>query len=202
LVANLARPGGNATGINFLNTELVAKRLGLLHDTVPSAIRIAVLVNPGNALLAETTVRDTAETARALGLQTRVLKASTSREIQAAFATLASEPADAMFVSNDAFFSSRRVQFALLATRYAIPVTYSARATVEAGGLMSYGADGVDAYRQVGVYVGRILKGAKPADLPVIQSSKLELVINLAAAQALGLTVPGDVLSIADEVIE
>jgi len=119
LVANLARPGGNATGINFLNTELVAKRLGLLHDTVPSAVRIAVLVNPGNALLAEATVRDTAETARVLGLQTRVLKASTSREIQAAFATLASEPADAMFVSNDGFFSSRRVQFAILATRYA-----------------------------------------------------------------------------------
>jgi putative ABC transport system substrate-binding protein len=202
LVANLARPGGNATGINFLSGELIAKRLGLLHDTVPSAVRLAVLVNPVNALLAETTLRDTAETAHALGLQIRVLKASTSREIQAAFATLASEPADALFVANDAFFISRRVQFALLAIRYAIPVTYSNRDYVDAGGLMSYGSDLVDVYRQVGVYVGRILKGTKPADLPVIQSSKLELVINLTAAQALGLTVPGDVLSIADEVIE
>jgi putative ABC transport system substrate-binding protein len=202
LVASLARPGGNVTGINYLNTELIAKRLGLLRDIVPKATRVAVLVNPASATIAAATQRDIAEAARAFALQTRILKASTSREIEAAFTTLASEPADALFVANDAFFSSRRVQLALLAIRYAIPVAYSNRDFADAGGLMSYGTDLADAWRQAGVYAGRILKGAKPADLPVIQSSKFELVINLPAARALGLTVPGDVLSIADEVIE
>jgi putative tryptophan/tyrosine transport system substrate-binding protein len=202
LVASLARPGGNVTGINYLNTELIAKRLGLLRDVVPKATRIAVLVNPANPTITEATQRDIAEAAHSFGLQARVLRASTSREIEAAFATLTNEPADALFVANDAFFSSRRVQFAIQATRYAMPVAYSNRDFVEAGGLMSYGTDLADAWHQLGIYAGRILKGAKPADLPVIQSSKFELVINLAAARTLGLTVPGDVLSIADEVIE
>jgi putative ABC transport system substrate-binding protein len=202
LVASLARPGGNATGVNYLNTELVAKRLGLLHDVVPKAARLAVLVNPANPATTEVALRDIADAARVLGLQTRVLKASTSREIEAAFATLAQEPADALFVANDALFTGRRVQIVVLATLYALPVSYSNRSFVEAGGLMSYGADLADAWRQLGVYTGRVLKGAKPAELPVIRSSKFELVINLATARALGLTVPGDVLSIADEVIE
>jgi putative ABC transport system substrate-binding protein len=201
VVASLSRPGGNATGINYLSAEVTAKRLGLLHDVVPKAVRIAVLVNPASPI-ADSTLRDISEGARALGLQTRILRASTSREIEAAFATLTSEPADALFVTNDSVFSGRRVQFAILATRYVVPVTYSNRDFVEAGGLMSYGTDLSDMYRQVGVYAGRILKGAKPADLPVIQSSKFELVINMAAARAIGVTVPGDVLSIADEVIE
>jgi putative ABC transport system substrate-binding protein len=202
LVASLAHPAGNATGINFLNTELVGKRLGLLHDVVPKANRIAVLVNPANVLNTEATLRDISEPARTLGLQIRVLNAGTSRDIDAAFGTLAQEPADALFVANDGFLTSRRVQFAILGTRYAIPAAYPSRAFVEAGGLMSYGTDVTDMYRQVGAYAGRILKGAKPAETPVIQSSKFELVINLAAARALGLTVPGDVLSIADDVIE
>jgi putative ABC transport system substrate-binding protein len=202
LVASLARPGGNMTGVNFLNQEIAAKRLGLLHEVVPRATRIAALVNPTNPLITASTQRDISEAARGLGLHTRILKAGTSREIDTAFASLGSEPADALFVANDAFFASRRVQFAILATRYLIPVTYSNRDFVEAGGLMSYGSDLSDSYRQVGIYAGRIVKGAKPADLPVIQSSKFEFVINMAAARALGLTVPGDVLSIADEVIE
>jgi putative ABC transport system substrate-binding protein len=203
LVSNLARPGGNATGVSYLSTELVAKRLGLLHDVVPKAVRIAALVNPTNPTITESALRDLSEAARVLGLQlSRVLKASTSREIEAAFATLAQEPADALLVANDGFFTGRRVQLAILATRYAIPVSYSLREFVEAGGLMSYGTDIAAAYRQAGVYAGRILKGAKPGELPVIQSSKFELVINMATARALGLTVPGDVLSIADEVIE
>jgi putative ABC transport system substrate-binding protein len=202
LVASLARPGGNATGVNYLNAELVAKRLGLLRDAVPKANRIAVLVNPANTATTEATLRDISEAARTLGLQIRVLNAGTSREIDTAFGTLVQEPADALFVATDGFLNTRRVQLAILATRYAIPATYPNRDCVEAGGLMSYGTDLSDMYRQVGVYTGRILKGAKPADLPVIQSSKFELVINLAAARALGLTVPGDELSIADEVIE
>jgi putative ABC transport system substrate-binding protein len=199
LVANLARPGGNATGINYLGAEITAKRLGLLHDLVPSAARIAVLVNPA-APTAEATLRDGLEAAHTLGLQARVFKASTVQEIEAAFATLAIEPTD--FVANDALFTSRRVQLVILATRHAIPASYSNRDFVAAGGLTSYGTDVNAVYRQVGVYTGRILKGANPAELPVIQSSKFELVINLATARALGLTVPGDVLSIADEVIE
>jgi putative ABC transport system substrate-binding protein len=202
LVASLARPGGNATGMNFLNTEVATKRLSLLHDMVPKATRIAVLVNPANPTIGESTQRDITEAARAFRLQTRTLKAVTSREIDAAFATLGQEPADALFVANDGFFNSRRVQFAILATRYAIPAAYSNRNFAEAGGLMSYGTDTADTFRQAGLYAGRILKGTKPADLPVIQSSKFELTINMAAARAIGLTVPGDLLSIADEVIE
>jgi putative tryptophan/tyrosine transport system substrate-binding protein len=202
LVASLARPGGNMTGVNVLFAELVAKRLGLLHDLVPKAVRVAVLVNPTNASNAEATLREIPEAARGLGLQIQVMNASTSREIDAAFASVVRERADALFVAPDGFFISRRVQLATLAARHAIPATYASREAVEVGGLMSYGTDIVDMYRQVGVYTGQILKGAKPADLPVLQSTKFEFVINLQTARALGLEVPPGLLTAADEVIE
>jgi putative ABC transport system substrate-binding protein len=202
LVASFARPGGNATGINIFLNELVAKRLGLLHELVPKAVRVAVLVNPANAPSAEATLRDLPEAARAIGLQTQVLNASTSREIEAAFATLVRERADALFVAPDAFFISRRVQFVTLAARYGIPTAHNAREEVEAGGLMSYGTDNLDMWRQVGVYTAQILKGAKPADLPVEFPTKLMLAINLKTARALGLEVPLHLQQLADEVIE
>jgi putative ABC transport system substrate-binding protein len=202
LVASLARPGGNATGINFFSQEVVAKRLGLLHDLVPKAVRVAVLVNPADALTAETTLRDAQEAAPAIGLQIQRLTASTIGEIDAAFAALSQERADALFVGPDGFFASRRGQFATLAAVYKIPASYLIRDFVAAGGLMSYGTDIADMYRQVGAYAGRILKGAKPADLPVVQSTKFEFVINLQTARALGIEVPSGLLSIADEVIE
>jgi putative ABC transport system substrate-binding protein len=202
LVTSLARPGGNATGINFFAQEVVAKRLGLLHELVPNAVRIAVLVNPANAFTAESTLEAMPEAARALGLQIRVLEASTSREIEAAFATFVREPADALFVAADGFLNSRRVQFATLATRQGIPTAHANRQAVEAGGLMSYGTDITDMFRQVGIYVGSILKGAKPADLPVLQSTKFVFAINLQTAKALGLEVPPTLLARADEVIE
>ena len=202
LVASFARPGGNATGINFLATELTAKRLGLLHDLVPKAVRIAVLINPANAPTAETTLQDIPEAARALGLQIHIVNASTSREIEAAFAALGREQADALFVASDIFFNSRRVQLATLAAHYRIPAAYYAREAVEVGGLISYGADRADMYRQVGVYTGQILKGAKPADLPVLQSSKFEFVINAQTARLLGIEVPNALQLLADEVIE
>jgi putative ABC transport system substrate-binding protein len=202
LVASLARPGGNATGINFLTTELVAKRLGLLHDLVPKAVRVAVLINPASAPTAETTLRDIPEAARALGLQITVLNASTSREIEAAFATLVRDRADALFVAPDGFFSSRRVQFATLAAHHRVPASYPLREFVEVGGLMSYGIDILDVYRQVGVYTGQILKGAKPAELPVVQPTKFEFVINAQTARALGIEVPNAIQLLADEVIE
>jgi len=202
LVTSMARPGGNATGINFFSVETTTKRLGLLHDLMPKAARIAVLVNPANAPIADATLRDIPEAARAIGVQIQVLKASTSREIEAAFATLGREPADALFVAADGFFVSRRVQFALLAVRYAIPVIYNSREYAEAGGLMSYGTDIADRLRQAGVMSGQILKGAKPADLPVIQSTKFEFVINLQAARTRGLEVPNSIQLLADEVIE
>jgi putative ABC transport system substrate-binding protein len=202
LVASLARPGGNATGINIFNVEITAKRLGLLHDLVPKAVRIAVLVNPANAPIAETTLRDIPEAARALGLQTHILNASTSREIEAAFAALGREQADALFVASDIYFFSRRVQLATLAAHYRIPAAYNNREAVEVGGLMSYGTDRADMYRQVGVYSGQILKGAKPGDLPVLQSSKFEFVINAQTARLLGIEVPNSIQLLADEVIE
>ena len=202
LVTGFARPEGNATGVQLPFVAVTAKRLGLLHDMVPKAARIAVLVNPGNPQLSGQALRDISEAARALGLQIQVMKAATSSEIEDAFEALARDPADALFVFPDAFFASRRVQFVILATRYAIPAAYPDRAFAEVGGLMSYGSDVAAMFRQTGVYAGRILKGAKPAELPVVQSSKFELVINLVAARALRLTVPGDLLSSADEVIE
>jgi putative tryptophan/tyrosine transport system substrate-binding protein len=202
LVASLARPGGNATGINFFVAEVATKRLGLLRDLVPKAARVAVLVNPANAPSAEATLRDIPEAARVLGLQIQVLNASTSREIEAAFAALVRDRADALFVAPDGFFVTRRVQFATLAARHAIPATYSAREVVEVGGLMSYGTDILDMNRQVGIYTGQILKGAKPADLPVLQSTKFEFVINLQTARALGIEVPNSIQLLADELIE
>jgi len=202
LVSSLARPGGNATGINIFLQEITAKRLGLLHELVPKAVRVAVLVNPASVPVAEATLRDLPEAARAIGLQVQVLNASTNREIEAAFATLVRERADALFVAADAFFISRRVQFVTLAARLGIPATYSTREEVEAGGLMSYGTDNRDMWYQVGIYTGQILKGAKPADLPVLQSTKFEFVINLQAARALGLEVPNALQLLADEVIE
>jgi ABC-type uncharacterized transport system substrate-binding protein len=202
LVASLARPGGNLTGINFLGGEVVAKRLELLRELVPAATRVAVLVNPTGGPSVETTMRDVEAAARAMGLQIQVLNASTSREIAAAFVTFGRERPDAIFVSGDAFFISRRVQLATLASSHSIPATYSLRDFAEVGGLMSYGSNLTEAYRQVGVYTGRILKGAKPADLPVVQASKFELVINAETARILGLTVPPSLLARADEVIE
>jgi putative tryptophan/tyrosine transport system substrate-binding protein len=202
LVSSLARPGGNATGTNVFLWEIAAKRLSLLHELAPKAVRIAVLINPGNVPSAEATLRDLPEAARAIGLQIHVLNASTNGEIEAAFATLARDQADALFVAPDTFLISRRVQFATLAARHGIPAAYSTREEVEAGGLMSYGTDIPDMWRQVGIYTGQILKGAKPADLPVVQSTKFEFVINLQTARALGLDVPPTLLARADEVIE
>ena len=201
LVASLARPGGNLTGINIFTTELVAKRLELLREMVPAATRVAVLVSPHNAS-SESTVRDTAAAARAMGLQVQVLNADTSGEIDAAFATLARERSDALFVDPNPFFVSRRVHLVNLASRLAVPAIYFDRAFAEIGGLMSYGASLTDSYRQGGVYTARILKGTKPADLPVLQSSKFELIINHQTARMLGITVPPSLLARADEVID
>jgi putative tryptophan/tyrosine transport system substrate-binding protein len=202
LVANLARPGGNATGINFFVSEVVAKRLRLLHDMVPNAVRVAVLVNPSNVPTTEATLHVVQEAARAIGVQTEIVNATTISEIDAAFASFARERPDALFVAPDGFLVSRAVQFATLTARDKIPAAYTDRDTVAVGGLMSYGADIADMYRQVGLYTGSILKGAKPADLPVLQSTKFEFVINLQTARALGIDVPSGLLSIADEVIE
>jgi ABC-type uncharacterized transport system substrate-binding protein len=201
LVASLARPGGNLTGINFFSVEVAAKRLALLHDLVPKAIRVAVLINPANTASTES-IRDIPEAARAMGLQIQVLNASTRSEIEAAFATLVRERAEALYVAGDVFFNSRRVQIATLAAHYRIPASYPSREVVEVGGLMSYGTDRVDMSRQVGAYTGQILKGAKPADLPVLQSTKFEFVINLQTARALGIEVPNSLQLLADEVIE
>jgi putative tryptophan/tyrosine transport system substrate-binding protein len=202
LVASLARPGGNATGINFFTNEVVAKRLRLLHDLVPKAVRVAVIVNPASASVTELTLRDVHEAAPAIGLQIQILNATSIGEIDAAFASVARERPDALFVAGDAFFLDRRGQFVTLTARDRIPATYAIRDFVADGGLMSYGADIADMFRQVGVYTGRILKGEKPADLPVVQSTKFEFVLNLKTAKALGIDVPPGLLSIADEVIE
>jgi putative ABC transport system substrate-binding protein len=202
LVASLARPGGNLTGVNILSAEVVAKRLELLRELVPRASRVAGLVDPANAAGAESTLRQLESAGRAMGLQIQLLNASTSGEIDTAFATIVSERLDALFVSPSPFFTSRRMQLAHLASRHAVPAVYALRSYAEAGGLMSYGPSLRDAYRQIAIYIGQILKGAKPADLPVVQSTKFELVINQQIARMLGLTVPPTLLSIADEVIE
>jgi putative tryptophan/tyrosine transport system substrate-binding protein len=201
LVASLARPGGNLTGINFFATELGAKRLALLHELVPKAVRIAVLVNPANIGSTES-IRNIPEAARAMGLQIEVLNASTSREIEAAFATLVRDRADALYIAGDVFFTSRRVQFVTLAAHHRIPASYASRQAVEAGGLMAYDSDRVNMYHQVGAYTGQILKGAKPADMPVLQSTKFEFVINVQTARALGVEVPLHLQQLADVVIE
>jgi putative tryptophan/tyrosine transport system substrate-binding protein len=202
LVASLARPGGNATGIDFFTTEIASKRLGLLHELVPNATRIAVLLNPANSPSAEDTLKEVETAARILGLETRALNASASGEIDTAFAALAREQAQALFVSGDGFFMGRRGQLATLATRDRIPAIYSAREYVEARGLMSYGPSLADMFRQAGIYAGAIIKGAKPADLPVVQSTKMEFLINLQTASALGLEVPPTLLALTDEVIQ
>jgi putative ABC transport system substrate-binding protein len=201
LVASLNRPGGNATGVNFVVAELGSKQLGLLHELVPAAKRVGMLVNP-NSPLTESVTRDVMAAASAIGIQIDLVAARDSLEIEAAFATLVHNRGDALLVGPGAFFVTRRLQLATLAARHAVPAVYNVREYAEAGGLMSYGTSQTEAYRQVGIYTGKVLKGAKPADLPVIQSTKFELVINASTARMLGLTVPDKLLALADEVIE
>jgi putative ABC transport system substrate-binding protein len=202
LVASLARPGGNLTGVNFFFGELVPKRLELLRELMPATNRVAVFVNPANPARAELHAKEAETAGRAMGLQIQVFNAGTSGEIDAAFASFARDRPDALFVSPDPFFTVRRVQLATLAARHSIPSSFPARDPVDVGGLMSYGPNINDAYRQTGVYTGRILKGAQPGDLPVLQSTKFELVVNARTAQMLGLTIPPSLLAVADEVIE
>jgi putative tryptophan/tyrosine transport system substrate-binding protein len=202
LVTSMARPGANVTGINFFTGELVAKRLEILRELVPGAVRVAVLVNRSSAPNADTTLRDAEAAARAMQLQIQVFDAGTRQEIEAVFASFARERPDALFVASDTFLTTRRVQLVNLAARHAIPTAFPNRESAEIGGLMSYGASISDAWRQSGTYVGQVLKGTKPADLPVVQSSKFELVINASTARMLGLTVPDKLLVAADEVIE
>jgi putative ABC transport system substrate-binding protein len=202
LVASLSRPSGNATGVNLFSGEVTAKRLELLRELVPAATRVAVLVNPANATTTESTLREVTTAAGAMGLQIQVLNAGTSREINAAFDTFARERPDLLFVGLDPYLNSRRAQLVNLAARHALPAIFSNRDFTEIGGLMSYGTNIADGHRQMGVYAGRIVKGAKPADLPVVQASKFELVINAETARMLGLNVPPSLLAIADEVIE
>jgi putative ABC transport system substrate-binding protein len=201
LVGSLARPGGNLTGINFVSAELAAKRLDLLRELVPATARVGVLVNPAGPS-PEITLRDVAAAAQTMGLQIQIVRASTIREIDAVFETFARERPDALFVGTDPLFTGRRVQMVHLATLHKLPTAYPGRQYPEIGGLMSYGADVADGLRQMGVYAGRILKGAKPADMPVVQSNKFELVINAQIAKMLGLTVPPSMLARADEVIQ
>jgi putative ABC transport system substrate-binding protein len=202
LVASLARPGGNLTGINFFSSELTTKRLDLLRELLPRAARVAVLVNPADATNTASTLRDVEAATRAIGLQVQVLNASTSREINAAFEDVGRDRPDALFVGGNPFLTARRIQVVQLAAFHRLPAVYGNREFVEVGGLMSYGTNVMDAYRQLGIYAGRILKGAKPADLPVIQSSKFDLVVNAETARMLGLEVPPMLLARADEVIE
>jgi putative ABC transport system substrate-binding protein len=202
LVASFARPGGNATGVNFLTTEVAGKRLSLLHELVPKAARIALLLNPANPESAVDTLQEVESAAGMLGLETKVFKASTSTEIDAAFATFGQERFQALFVFGDGFFVSRRVQLATLAVRDRLPASFSVREYAAAGGLMSCGTKLSDMFRQAGIYAGAIVKGAKPSDLPVVQSSKFEFVINLQTAKSLGLEVPPMLLALADEVIQ
>ena len=202
LVASLARPGGNLTGVNFFASELAAKQLELLRELVPAATRVALLANPANATVTESTLRDVQLAARAMRLQTEVFNADSSREINAAFASFMRDRPDALFVGPGPFFVGRRVQLTQLAALHRMPAIYPVRQFVEAGGLMSYGTDIPDMFRQVGVYTGQILKGVKPADLPVQAPTKYDLVINLKTAKALGLEIPPTLLARADEVIE
>jgi putative ABC transport system substrate-binding protein len=202
LVASLARPGGNATGVNFFSGELTAKRLELLRELLPAATRIAILVNPASSMAAESTLTDAKAAAAAMKLEIQAVNASTRQELDALFASFARERPDALFVGTDTFFTSRRVQLVQLANRHAMPSTFTNREAAEIGGLMSYGTNILEAWRQAGAYVGRIIKGAKPAELPVVQSSKFELVINHQTARMLGLTVPDKLLATAVEVIE
>jgi putative tryptophan/tyrosine transport system substrate-binding protein len=201
LVTSLNRPGGNATGVAMLVAELQAKRFELLHELVPNAALIAVLVNPTNPE-AETQVQDVQRAARTISQRVLILHASTERELSMAFATLVQERAEALLVSGDPFFTSQPILFVVLTARHAIPAIYPWRSHADAGGLMSYGASLLDSYRQAGVYTGRILKGEKPADLPILQATKLELIVNLKTARALGINLPASVLARADEVIE
>jgi len=201
LINSLAKPGGNVTGVNIQTSEVVTKRMRLLHDLLPKAVRIAVLVDAGNAST-KTTIQEVQKASSTMGLQTKIINATTVGEIHEVFATFAHERPDALFVAPDAFLTSRRVQLATLTARDRIPAAYPLRDYVEVGGLMSYGPDFTDMFRQVGSYTGQILKGTKPAELPVLQSNKFDLVINLTTAKALGLTIPSGVISIADEVIE
>jgi putative tryptophan/tyrosine transport system substrate-binding protein len=200
-VANLARPGGNVTGASILFAELGPKQLGLLRELVPTAVRIGLLINPSNVNAADIT-KDLTAAGAAMGVQIEVVQASNILEIDAAFTSLVRKRADALVVGTDSFFFNRRLQLATLATRHAVPAVYNAREYAEAGGLMSYGTSLMEAFRQVGIYTGRILQDAKPADLPVVQSSKFEFVINLSTARALGLEIPPTLLARADEVIE
>jgi putative ABC transport system substrate-binding protein len=202
LVSSLARPSGNLTGLNLFSNELEAKRLEFLRQVVPRAARIAVLVNPADATNTENTLRDVRAAARTMGVQIQVLNASTPREIDDAFATIGRDRPDALFVGSFAFFNTRRVQLVQLASFHRLPSSFTFRDSAEAGGLMSYGPSIVDVHRQLGTYAGRILKGAKPVDLPVMQASKFELVINLQTARLFGLTLPPTLLALADEVIE
>jgi putative ABC transport system substrate-binding protein len=202
LVASLARPGGNMTGVNLFAGEVLAKRLELLRELVPKAARIAVLVNPADVTNTELTLRDIGAAARATGLEIKYFNASTNHEIDAAFEAIGRERPDALFVGSFAFLNTRRIQLVQLAAFHRLPATYALRESAEAGGLMSYGPSIIDAYRQWALYAGRILKGAKPAELPVVQSTKFELVINHQTARMLGLTVPPTLLATADEVIE
>ena len=201
LVDSLSRPGGNATGINVFGVEVVGKRLALLHELVPGAVRVAVLVNPAN-VASEPTLQNAQEAARTMGLQAQVLKAATMSEIDTAFAAMAQDRSDALFVAADSFFGGRREQIVTLAARYRIPATYADRESVEAGGLMTYNINVASAFRQVGVYAGKILMGAKPAELPVLQPINFALVVNLRTAKTLEITVPNTLVALADELIE
>ena len=201
LVASLNRPGGNATGVSFLFAELVSKQLGMLRELVPAANRFVALVNP-NSAFTDAVVKDLQASALALGLPIEILRAGTAREIDAAFANLVQKPGGALLVGPDTFFTSRRAQIVTLAARHALPAIYYAREFAEIGGLMSYGPNVADGYRLTGIYVGRVLKGEKPADLPVVQPTKFELVVNLSTARAVGLEIPQSLLAVADEVIE
>jgi putative ABC transport system substrate-binding protein len=202
LVASLARPGSNLTGMNFFSQEAVTKRIGLLHDLVPKARRMALLVNPSNSAASETMLRDAPDAARAMGVSIDIVKAVNSAEIDAAFETMARERVEALHIAGDSYFQSRLLQLATLATRHGVAASYSGREFTEVGGLMSYAVDTADMFHQVGSYTGQILKGAKPADLPVVQSTRFEFVINLQTARALGIDIPPGILAIADQIID